>query len=189
MKKILASVTVVATLFATSLSAIDLGLFKISPEIGGSVGYKKTDLTLKDVVKANGDVANLIGKDNLVYGAYGRLWLGVFGVMIAPQVKWEQLPLDFGMDEKSKINNLQYGGIFGFEIPMINLTPYIGASYSTFNKDLDNTWALNFGAKIDIPFTFLTLGIDGSWQKPKIQSSNGSSMELLTVSATLGLAF
>lgn len=189
MKKILASVTVVATLFATSLSAIDLGLFKISPEIGGSVGYKKTDLTLKDAVATKGDITNLVGKDNLVYGAYGRLWLGVFGVMIAPQVKWEQLPLDFGELGKEKVSNLQYGGIFGFEIPMINLTPYIGASYSTFNKEFTSTLAFNFGAKIDIPFTFLTLGVDGSWQKPKIQSSNGSSMELLTVSATLGLAF
>ncbi|ANV97961.1 hypothetical protein BBW65_03725 [Helicobacter enhydrae] len=187
---------------ASVASAINLGFFVISPELGGSVGYKKGDL----IVTQNGHKASIADKDHLAYGGYARLWLGIGGLMIAPQVTYEELQNRFNdieaIDYKVKFGNLQYGGVIGYQIPLINLTPYIGASYSHFTRgyggdsSLKDTWAVNFGAKLDVPLIpFLTLGINGSWQKTGIHfpggNDNGHSLdlELLTTSLTLGLAF
>lgn len=181
-------------LACSSAFAFDLGLFTLDTEIGGNVSYGQMKLN----VEGEGDFKN---DKKLTYGAYGRVWLGAVGILIAPQVKWDYIKTDFKVDGGTTPNytlqNLQYGGVLGYRIPLINLTPYVGASYSQFIKGdiaglkLENTYAINFGVTWKIPFVPLSIGFDGSYQKPKFQSSpNGpKDMEILTLGATLGLIF
>ena len=177
----------------SSVFAFDLGIFTIDTELGGNFNYTQ--------MKLNGDGESFKNKEKLTYGAYGRVWLGAAGFMIAPQVKWDYLKSNFEIGSettpKYTLQNLQYGGVIGYRIPFINLTPYVGVSYSQFIKgdiigaELKDTYAINFGAMWKIPFVPLSIGFDGSYQKPKFKSNviKAESLEILTLGATVGLIF
>lgn len=181
-------------LACSSVFAIDLGLFTLDTEFGGNVSYSKMKLN----VDGEGTYSN---DKKLTYGAYGRVWLGAMGILVAPQVKWDYINSDIKVNGDKTLDftlqNLQYGGVLGYRIPFINLTPYVGASYSQFLKGdiggakLENTYAINFGVMWKIPFVPLSVGFDGSYQKPKFKDNLGKAkdLEILTLGATLGLIF
>lgn len=182
-----------------SAFAIDLGILTIAPEVGATLSYNKSKATITD---NTGKTEILTNDKTFSPGAYARLWLGVIGIMVAPQVKYDYLGSTFSgnkeLTTKQSIHNIQYGGVAGFRIPLINLTPFVGASYSTFQGSLGeggsikSTYAVNFGVRWEIPFvSFLTLGFEGSWQKPEISSSNikSGTLEILNLGGTIGLTF
>lgn len=155
----------------------------ISPEVGGMVG------TSFD----NAKNMKFDDNTNFTYGAYGRLWLKPGSFRIAPFVKWENLT-GFKQDNAlgailsggDRNNNIQYGAVAGFEF--FYLTPYIGAAYSQFTgSTISDTWALNYGLKFKIPILPLAIGIDASWQKPKL--FNSVEMDMHRISLTFGLHF
>lgn len=179
-------------LACSSAFAFDLGLFTFDTEIGGNFNYTQ--------MKADANGKTLKNDKHLTYGAYGRVWLGIAGFMIAPQVKWDYLKTDLKVAGDKNLDftlqNMQYGAVLGYRIPWINLTPYVGVSYSDFIKGdiagykLDNTYAVNFGVNWKLPFLPLTLGFDGSYQKPKFKTNDKiKDMEIITLGATLGLIF
>lgn len=181
-------------LACSSAFAIDFGIFTLDIEGGALINYAQLKLNVED----EGTFKN---QEKLTYGAYGRVWLGAAGFMIAPQVKWDYLKSDFKVSgDKVRdftLQNLQYGGVLGYRIPFINLTPYVGLSYSQFIKgdvlgfEPKNTYAINFGAMWKIPFVPLSIGFDGSYQKPKIKDNikGVKDLEILTLGATIGLIF
>lgn len=180
-------------LACSSAFAIDFGIFTLDIEGGGLINYTQ--------MKAEIGGETLKNKENLTYGAYGRVWLGAAGFMIAPQFKWDYLKSDLKVHgDRTRdftLHNFQYGGVLGYRIPFINLTPYVGLSYSQFVKGnildmkLKDTYAINFGAMWKIPFVPLSIGFDGSYQKPKFKSNNvdAKDIEILTLGATIGLIF
>lgn len=188
-------------LTASSIFAIDLGIVLISPEVGATLSYNKLNGTAKD------DGENSYFKNDSAFGAgaYARLWVGIAGFMIAPHVKYDYLGSTFSSDSqgvktaKQNIHNIQYGGVLGYRIPFIKLTPFVGASYSTFkggfiqDSSLKETYAINFGVRWEIPFVpFLVLGFEGSWQKPNVNISFPTTtghVEMLNLGGTIGFAF
>lgn len=176
-------------LASSSVFAINLGIVSISPEVGGTVSYTRIGLTpnqqdIKDAIDLS------VSKDRLTLGGYARVWIEALGITIAPQVKYDRLP-SLGLNNK-KINNLQYGGLLGYRIPIIGLTPFVGASYSTFSgggeANPSNTYALNFGVRLEVPFIpLLTLGLEGSWQKPDL--AKRSKVDMLNLGIAVGLSF
>lgn len=179
-------------LFSGSVFAIDLGVLLISPEVGATLSYSK--------IKGTNTPVHFKNDNTFSPGAYARLWVGVAGLMIAPQVKYDYLRSTFSSDQisqkspKYNIHNIQYGGVLGYRIPFIKLTPFVGASYSTFKGKLSDisfkeTYAINFGVRWEIPFIpLLTLGFEGSWQKPKLNGAEGKA-EILNLGGTIGFAF
>ena len=159
--------TLASALFASSVFGVGLGNFQITPEFGGNISWQDTTDT------------------TFTYGGYTRLWLGVSRVVIAPQVKYDV------MKQKNSGNyaNLQVGGLLGFEVPVLPLTIYAGGSWSRFfSVALEDTAAVNYGIKMDVPFIpFLTIGVDGVWQAPKM--ADGKRYNMNRVGLTLGLAF
>ncbi|PAF47666.1 hypothetical protein BKH41_07185 [Helicobacter sp. 12S02232-10] len=165
MKKI----TLAFLITATSLFGIGLGNYQITPEIGANLSYQN-------------------GKNKFTYGGYARVWMGVSRVVIAPQFKYDVIAKS-SKNANDSYKNMQIGGLIGFEIPILPLTPYIGVSYSTFeNVAFRDTASFNYGIKIDVPLIpFLTIGLDGTYQKPKI--FGGGRYEMNRIGATIGLAF
>lgn len=175
-------------LATSSAFAINLGVVSISPEAGATMSYAKIGVTpgyeeVKNAMSLNVD------SSRFSLGGYGRVWIEALGISIAPQVKYDRLP---SLEKsKKKVHNIQYGGVLGYRIPIIGLTPFVGASYSTFSggeAKLKNTYALNFGLRWEVPFIpLLTLGVEGSWQKP--MTDKQSKVEVLNVGGAIGLSF
>ncbi|PAF51008.1 hypothetical protein [Helicobacter sp. 13S00477-4] len=150
----------------TSLFGIGIGNYQVSPEIGANLSYQN-------------------GKNNFTYGGYARIWLGVSRIVFAPQFKYDVIAKH---NNDYSYKNIQAGGLIGFDIPILPITPYIGASYSTFDGvGLSDTAAFNYGIKIQIPLIHITVGLDGSYQKPKI--IGGGRYEMNRIGATIGLIF
>lgn len=175
-------------LTTSSIFAINLGVVSISPEAGGTISYAKIGLTPSSEEIKN--AMNLsIDNSHLNFGGYARIWIEALGLSLAPQVKYDRLP---SLDKsKKKVNNIQYGGLLGYRIPIVGLTPFVGASYSTFSgaeAKLKNTYAINFGVRWEVPLIpLLTLGFEGSWQKP--DTNNQSKIEMLNLGGAIGLSF
>lgn len=152
---------------ASTLFGFGIGNYQITPEFGGNISYQDTTNT------------------TFTYGGYARVWLGVSRVVIAPQVKYDVMYQKRG----GNYDNLQAGGLLGFEVPVLPLTLYVGGSWSTFySVNLDDTAAFNYGIKMDVPLIpFLTIGIDGVYQAPKI--AGGSRLTMNRIGLTIGLAF
>lgn len=175
-------------LATSSAFAINLGIVSISPEAGGTISYAKIGLTPSyEEIKSAMNLS--VDSSHLNFGGYARIWVEALGISFAPQVKYDRLP-SFEKSKK-KVNNIQYGGLLGYRIPIVGLTPFVGASYSTFSGSetkLKNTYALNFGVRWEVPFIpLLTLGFEGSWQKPN--TDKGSKIEMLNVGGAIGLSF
>lgn len=164
MKKFLAILFTCGLL--TSASAIGIGNFKINPEIGASFGTST-------------------GKDNYTLGGYARVWLFGSGFTIAPFYKYNYV---FNSNEFTKgYSNQQAGGLIGYKF--LGILPYIGGSYSAFSTSAyENTGALNYGILWDLPIVPISIGIDASWQQPKI-TGTGSRHSQNQVAITLGLIF
>ncbi|SQB98332.1 outer membrane protein [Helicobacter fennelliae] len=147
MKKLLA--IFMACGLASSAFAIGVGKFKINPEIGASFG-------------------TATNTDTFLVGGFGRVWLGGSGVTIAPQFKYNYI---MGQNDLKGFSNIQVGGLLGYKL--WRFTPYIGGSWSNFgNIALNNTAALNYGVTFDIPILPLSIGLDASWQNPKIAGTD-----------------
>ena len=117
-----------------ALSVLPLLLFgeiQITPEFGGNVGINNSQ--------------------NLTYGAYTRLWLGVDKFVIAPQVRYEF---------NEEYSNIKGGLIIGGEATSY-LTPYIGASYSYFSQKYKNSFDIEAGLVFFLPY--FSIGIYGDW--------------------------
>lgn len=165
-------------------------------------------------VKSNFTNKN-INNIRLAYGAYARAWLGGL-IKFGPVIKFEQntglgsvkkedvvknllsdsdaisnkstTPSKIGISYNT-YTNLQYGALIGFDIPLIGLLPYAGASFSQFtsNSAFEHTFAVNYGIKFGIPFIpLLTLGIDGSFQNPKIKNTD-SRLIINRIAMTIGI--
>lgn len=163
MKKIILA----SLLGATSLFGIGFGNYQISPEIGVNLALENS------------------GNGTFTYGGYGRVWLGVSRVVIAPAFKYDVITKKDSLSTAYK--NMQIGGLVGFEIPIIPLTPYIGASYSDFFGAYHSTASFNYGVKFKIPIVPLTLGIDGTFQRPK--AFDGIRVNMNRIGVTIGLQF
>ncbi|PAF43910.1 hypothetical protein [Helicobacter sp. 11S03491-1] len=161
-------VTLALLITATSLFGIGIGNYQISPEIGANLSYQKSD------------------KNDFTYGGYARVWLGVSRIVLAPQFKYDVITKSNHMSTAYK--NMQIGALVGFEVPILPLTPYIGASYSTFwGVGLKDTVSFNYGIKVKIPLIPLTVGLDGSYQKPKTTALGRINMNRFGV--TIGVSF
>ena len=174
LKKIALSLSLLSSLSY----GIGLGNYQVTPEIGASGGKSYWSNKFES-------------NDYNVYGGYARVWLGMSRVVLAPQVKITKMKDGSIFKSSGSVTNNQYGLLLGYEVPILPLTPYVGASYSTFSNSafLDDAVAFNYGIKIDVPIIpFLTIGIDASYQKPKYKGSDFSE-KMHTIQGTIGLAF
>ncbi|STQ85639.1 hypothetical protein LS73_004225 [Helicobacter muridarum] len=169
--KICASGIVATALVAGSLGSSASALPLIGIEAGGIVSAD-----FSDAKHYNFD------KSSLSFGGYARIWLKT-KIRIAPFVKFESV--SSGSLLKNRYNNIQYGAVVGYSIFGI-LTPYVGGSRSTFNNNLTDTWALNYGLHFTLPLVPLAIGLDGSYQKPKL---DGYNMNIHRIGLTLALQF
>ncbi len=119
------------------------------------------------------------------FGGYARAWFKTGFVKIAPFFKYENTGTAVDTFLGNRLNNIQYGGLIGLNIPIV--TPYVGAGFSQFlGDDIDWNIALNYGVKVKIPIMPITIGIDGSWQRPKFA---GVHMNVNRIGVTLGVQF
>lgn len=163
MKKLAA--LLIACGLASQSFAIGIGGFKINPEIGASVGTNTFSETM-------------------LAGGYGRVWLVLGGLSLAPVVKYNYT---LGPDNLDGFSNIQAGGLLGYRI--FRFTPYVGASYSNFSKNtFEDTTALNYGIFFDIPILPLSVGFDASWQQPKYKGTD-IRRDQHQFAVTLGLIF
>ncbi|MCX2716359.1 hypothetical protein OQH61_01210 [Helicobacter sp. MIT 21-1697] len=169
MRKYLLSLLCVAGL-SQNVQAGSFAGFEISPEIGFAAGQTKTD--------------NAKFKD---YSAFGRIWLGAFDFVVAPQIKY-----DFNSHSNSDADfrNLQYGISAGYNIGIIvaRLTPYVGVNYSSFNKTFKDTVAYNAGLKLKFDFIPISLGLLYTYQNPELNSTT-TKEKMQTIQALIGLHF
>lgn len=143
MKKI-----IVLFLFFVSFSfAIRVGSLELSPEVG-----------------AGAQKVNINGQNHYDWSAYGRLWIGAFDWVVAPQVKYNEYT-----NTRSNFTNWQYGALlgYGFDVLIIHATIYAGANYSQFNEIYNNTISYNAGIKIKPLALPLALGVEYEYQRPK----------------------
>ena len=115
--------------FAIRTSAIEIGSFMFTPEIGVSI-----------------QKFNNFNKYH--YGAYGRVWAGISDIVIAPNIRYVYM----GKFDGKSVKNTQYGVLLGYnlDIFLIKFLPYIGVNYSQFSKFFDNTIAYNVGLRAKI---------------------------------------
>lgn len=169
MKKILCSLMLVAGL-GTQAHAVGVAGLEISPEIGFAGGS----------LKAGSAKAS-------AYGAFGRIWLGAAGFVVAPQVKYDSLKFSSG-----KFSNTQYGLSVGYNIGLViaKLTPYLGVNYSSFNKGYKSTMAYNAGLKLKFDLLPISLGILYTWQNPEVDSgSNAPKVKMQSIQGLIALHF
>ena len=169
MKKLLLALGLSAGL----LSAVEFAGFEVSPEIGGSVGK---------VVSSEWDSYKPMN-----YGAYARVWLGAFGWVVAPQVKWDHY------SEASSIgsySNTQFGASLGhnFGLVVLRLTPYVGVNRSTFSQTFADTTSYNAGIKLKPMPLPLAVSLQYTYQNPDFVGTS-TSFAMHNVQLMLGLHF
>lgn len=163
MKK-LAAFTLLCGLVSSSF-AIGVGKFKVNPEAGISYGLATPTNTS-------------------ALGGYARVWLGGSGLTIAPVLKYHYI---FGPGEAKGFSNTQAGALLGYRI--FYFTPYVGVSYSSFkDAGFADTTALNYGIYFDVPILPFSLGIDATWQQPRIFGTNVRQSQS-QIAFTLGIIF
>lgn len=163
-----------AAFLTTQGFAASIAGFEISPEIGLAAGQTRHS---ESGVKHN--ITN--------YGAFGRIWLGAFDFVVAPQVKF-----DYNKDSDlgDSFTNTQYGVSVGYNIGIIiaRLTPYVGVNYSNFSKYFNNTTSYNAGLKLKIDFIPISLGVLYTYQNPEIENTS-TTYKMHTIQALLALHF
>lgn len=156
------------TAMLCSLSfGIRLGGFELTPELGA--GVQKVDVN---------------GESRYDWSAYGRVWVGVSNFVIAPQFKYTSID-----DSTQKIKNTQIGLSAGYTLDLVLLyaTPYIGASYSNFNKYYDDTLAYNAGLRVKPAILPFSVGVEYEYQKPN--GYFGKATKMQAVRFNVGLSF
>ena len=160
--------------FAMSTQAASIMGFEISPEFGLGAGQTKQTISSADT--------NF--KDSSVFG---RIWLGAFDFVVAPQIKY-----DFNSYSNSDDNyrNLQYGVSAGYNIGLFvaRLTPYVGVNYSSFNKFYKDTTAYNAGLKLKFDLIPISLGVLYTYQKPENEGTK-QEVKMQSIQALLGVHF
>lgn len=170
MKKFLCSLMCAIGLGSYAFGASVAG-FEISPELGLAAG--KTQ----------------VGKDKVSYTDYsvfGRVWLGAFDFVVAPQFKY-----DFNSHGDNKFRNLQYGVSAGYNIGLViaRLTPYVGINRSSFNQYFKDTTSYNAGLKLKFDLIPISFGLLYTYQNPEFDSAIGGHQKMQTIQALLGLHF
>ncbi|PAF51776.1 hypothetical protein BKH43_00635 [Helicobacter sp. 13S00401-1] len=197
-KKVVGSVVLVG-LLSSSASALGFVNFDVGGVLGGAAIGDSTVSNFLNTAQQTARTNALAlaggqqGGFKFTYGGYARLWLGGM-FRFAPFFKYERTSTydsTFalgGNAVKNGFSNWQYGGLFGVKVPIIGLTPYIGASYSQFTGiDLKGTYAINYGVKWDIPLLpLVNVGLDASWQRPQ-SSVDGSYTNINKIMLTLGV--
>lgn len=156
------------TAMLCSLSfGIRLGGFELTPELGAGV-----------------QKVNVNGESHYDWSAYGRVWVGVLNFSIAPQFKYTSIN-----DSKHKIKNTQIGLSAGYtlDLALLYATPYIGASYSNFNKYYDDTFAYNAGLRVKPAILPFSVGVEYEYQKPN--GYFGEATKMQAVRFNVGLSF
>lgn len=146
---------------------IKLGGFELSPEVGAGV----------QKVTASGDT-------RYDWSAYGRVWVGVANFVVAPQFKYTSMD-----DGEQNVKNTQVGVSVGYSLDLVVLyaTPYVGLSYSNFNKYYDDTLAYNAGVRVKPAILPFSVGVEYEYQKPNGYWGRATKMEALRFS--VGLSF
>lgn len=159
--------------FGANAFAVSIAGFEISPEFGLAAGK----------IKAETKEDSSIAIES--YGAFGRVWLGAFDLVVAPQVKY-----DFNGSGKDKFRNLQYGVSAGYNIGLIiaRLTPYVGINHSSFNDIFKDTTSYNAGLKLKFDLLPISLGLLYTYQNPEFEASK-ASQKMHNVQALIGLHF
>lgn len=149
MKKFLLALLVSAS-FGLNAQAVSLLGLEVSPELGFAAGSA-------NISKLNNNFNS--------YGAFGRIWLGAFNFVVAPQIKY-----DYNKRLGTNFSNTQYGVLAGYNIGLIiaRLTPYVGVNHSSFNSlGLKDTISYNAGLKLKFDFIPISLGLLYTYQNPE----------------------
>lgn len=172
MKKYLLSLLFAAG-FGANAFAVSIAGFEISPEFGFAAGK----------IKAETKEDSSIAIDS--YGAFGRVWLGAFDLVVAPQVKY-----DFNKGDGAKFRNLQYGVSAGYNIGLIiaRLTPYVGVNHSSFSDIFKDTTSYNAGLKLKFDLLPISLGLLYTYQNPEFRGST-ETQKMHNIQALIGLHF
>ena len=166
----------------SSVFGINLGLVEVSPEFGVDFGKA----SIKNGLKQN-TVYSSYGPSN--YGFYGRVWVGAFGIVLAPQVKYDFYSKSSG---HSGFSNAQYGLNLGtnFGLVVMRLTPYLGVSRSSFNKIYKDTFAYRVGLKVTPAVLPLAVSLQYTYQKPEVKGvSPKHSTTMSNIQLMIGLHF
>lgn len=164
------------TLFASAF-ALELGGLEVSPEIGAIMG------------RLNGGVQD--------YGAggYARVWLGVGGILIAPQVRYgvwfnRNDTYEQRVSDVKHLKNLQYGAALGtnLDVGVLRITPYIGANYSQFDKLYKDAFSYSVGFKVKPTAIPLSVGVQYEQQKPEIKNTT-TKQKINSAQIFIGLHF
>ncbi|WP_104743038.1 hypothetical protein [Helicobacter cinaedi] len=172
MKKYLLSLLFAAG-FGANAFAVSIAGFEISPEFGLAAGGGKAQ-------------SKIGGSDTgSSYGVFGRVWLGAFDLVVAPQVKY-----DFNSSGKDKFKNLQYGVSAGYNIGLIiaRLTPYVGVNHSSFSDIFKDTTSYNAGLKLKFDLLPISLGLLYTYQNPEFRGST-ETQTMHNIQALIGLHF
>lgn len=154
-------------MFCSLSFGIRLGGFELTPELGAGV-----------------QKVNVNGESHYDWSAYGRVWVGVSNFVIAPQFKYTSMD-----DSTQKIKNTQIGLSAGYtlDLALLYATPYIGASYSNFNKYYDDTFAYNAGLRVKPAILPFSVGVEYEYQKPN--GYFGEATKMQAVRFNVGLSF
>lgn len=173
MKKYFLSLLCVAG-FGLNVQAASIMGFEISPEFGLGAGQTKQTLSSDDT--------NF--KD---YSVFGRIWLGAFDFVVAPQVKYD---FNSASNSNADYRNLQYGVSVGYNIGLFvaRLTPYVGVNYSSFNKCYEDTTAYNAGLKLKFDLIPISLGVLYTYQKPELEGTK-QEVKMQSIQALIGVHF
>ncbi|CAM3333573.1 hypothetical protein [Helicobacter labetoulli] len=172
MKKYMLSLLVAAG-FGANAFAVSIAGFEISPELGLAAGKIKAQTKEDSSIDINS------------YGVFGSVWLGAFGLVVAPQVKY-----DFNKGDGTKFRNLQYGVSAGYNIGLIiaRLTPYVGVNRSSFSDYFKDTTSYNAGLKLKFDLLPISLGLLYTYQNPEFKTID-AKQKMHNIQALIGLHF
>ncbi|RAX57506.1 hypothetical protein CCZ01_05850 [Helicobacter monodelphidis] len=155
--------------------AVEIAGFEFSPEFGGSFGVMENDWKDRGSPNQQG-----------YFGAYGRVWLGVAGISVAPIVQYQFL------DDNSRtaLRNLNIGGQLGgrIDLAILSLTPYVGIAHSSFNRSFEDTQMYSVGLKLKPSLIPLATSLQYTYQKPQYKS-NDNKVKMDAIQLMLGLHF
>lgn len=146
---------------------VRIGEFELTPEVGAGLQRVSTN-----------------GESHYDWSAYGRVWVGISNFVVAPQFKYTSMD-----DGAQNIKNSQFGVSAGYtlDLTVLYATPYVGLSYSNFNKYYDDTLAYNAGLRVKPAILPFSVGVEYEYQKPNGYWGQETKMEALRFS--LGLSF
>lgn len=170
MRKFLLALLVSAGLGLNAQAASLLG-FEVSPELGLAGGIANTSKFNKNLDS---------------YGIFGRVWLGAFNFVVAPQIM-----LDYNQRQDISFSSTQYGVLAGYNIGLFvaRITPYVGINHSTFSRlGLKDTLSYNAGLKFKFNFVPISLGVLYTYRNPE-STQLESKLSIHTIQGLVALHF